>query len=425
MSDVYMDILALPDIPKEMIFTYLEGGSLRNARAVCKEWNLYIRDIIWKQKRTLRILTKRLEDNWRLPDYIHDTNWIDTGFSFRGFAVCRSSLLVAFRTPLTIGLKYARISIYHIENKEFWEISHPFKEVHKEAYFQRFKMCLSDSVLAVRLKIKSEDNAENLQVFSVLNKKKILDLNIPHLFNCLTVNSGQHSELMVLITRDNVQLYNFKDEDNIVRVRIPSFNHQISTASFNFPFITQTLYEPLEDHTTVTVFEVEETPLLLTEKLHIENLDRYFHYKGKRLNFAVDDIIFVKEGFLVSCEETLTKGASPVTTLCLKFFALNGELIKLFKMPEFSPDSRVTFVPYQNERLLLIVDQVTLIYQGIIEDLFNKNLRKPVLFQRIPHLDGHDEVMLSKTEATCVCIVNFFGGFQMIKSTKLNFWKKN
>ena len=62
------DILSLPNLVTDHIFSYLGGASLHRARQVCKQWNIYIVERLWKIPYNRRQMTNRMERTWRQGD---------------------------------------------------------------------------------------------------------------------------------------------------------------------------------------------------------------------------------------------------------------------------------------------------------------------------------------------------------------------
>lgn len=428
MSD-YLDVLMLPDLAKEKIFTYLEGRSLHAARRVCKSWNTYIIDGIWNQKTNRNELERTMEANWRKPDYHFAQEWIDAPYFFPGYVVASSSELVAIRTYLNIRLQFSRIAIYNVVNNNFFEIQSPFNNVYQMALYNQFKACLSDSLLGLRVPLRGDyrgtyHHTENLQVFSMISREKLVDENVQYLQGFEVVKTPENSELMVLFIMDNVQLWSFKADGNITKIQVPADRTNFSSASFNFPYVLQTVYHPANDMTQVTVWTIDKEPLTFTKKFEIPNIDDYFNdNKGNRLKFRIDQMMYVNEGFLICCEVKIEGALVERSQLCLRSFDNNGLLLRQFNMSSYSYDAYVTLIKYE-KRIIITADDDVLIFNGNVEKLFNPD-PAPVIFKRIPNLSGSSEPLIRKVEATTFSLLDFHCGFQMMKISTLNFWKRN
>ena len=59
-----MDLMRLPPEVLVNIFLKLNGNELKNSRSVCKDWNDFLKQWIWNNKTSLRVLRKKLKSNW-------------------------------------------------------------------------------------------------------------------------------------------------------------------------------------------------------------------------------------------------------------------------------------------------------------------------------------------------------------------------
>ena len=53
----------------EKIFLNLDCEDLRNSRAVCKNWNDFLKNLFWKNQGILNILRHRLKENWEKENF--------------------------------------------------------------------------------------------------------------------------------------------------------------------------------------------------------------------------------------------------------------------------------------------------------------------------------------------------------------------
>ena len=58
-----MEWSSLPPELKVKIFLNLQGGSLHRCRQVCREWNNFILENIWKSKDARKVMKMKLKDN--------------------------------------------------------------------------------------------------------------------------------------------------------------------------------------------------------------------------------------------------------------------------------------------------------------------------------------------------------------------------
>ena len=62
---------SLPPELKVKIFLYLQGGSLHSCRQVCREWNDFILENIWKSKDARKVMEMILKDNMFIEEAKH------------------------------------------------------------------------------------------------------------------------------------------------------------------------------------------------------------------------------------------------------------------------------------------------------------------------------------------------------------------
>ena len=161
-------------------------------------------------------------------------------------------------------------------------------------------------------------------------------------------------------------------------------------------------------------------------KLHVADLDTFFHMdSGVEINFPVEDIIYLGDGFLISCQipQSDVYGIVEDMVLCFRICDDDGFILRELKLPQFDPDAYVNFYLYE-KRLLVTIDDYVLVYKYNADNLTDPNFEKPIEFQILDDIPGQKRIMVRKLEVTSASIVNFFGGWQMFKKKTLNFWKE-
>ena len=48
----------------EKVFLQLDCQELRRSNSVCKNWNIFLKNLFWKNLKILNILRQRLKENW-------------------------------------------------------------------------------------------------------------------------------------------------------------------------------------------------------------------------------------------------------------------------------------------------------------------------------------------------------------------------
>ena len=418
------DILSLPNLVTDHIFSYLGGASLHRARQVCKQWNSYIVERLWKIPYNRRQMTNRMERTWRQGDGDLNTEWLDLEFPDSAYVDCYSSELMAIRSRMGTDLRNVKLQIFNALDNTFWAVPQPFHFVADRALGNNYRLYMSDSLLGIRVQLKTAEHLENLVVWSIKEKDKILDENIALLRHVQTGKTKEHSDIMVLFTRNYIDVCQFETTTNISRIRVAVETTAHFDGNLHFPYLMQVFDSPDLVGTALTVWTMEKEPLALEKKIVVEDLDEFFHMEnGDEIIFPVEDIVYLGQGFLISCQIPLPGGPNGSFLLCFRIIDDNGNTIKQYNLPEFSSDAYVNFYLFE-KRLVVTIDDYVMVYKDDTDQLCDPNFTRPIDFQILDDLQGNTEVMLRKVEASTVSIVTFFGGMQMIKKRTLNFWSK-
>ena len=422
MADEGIHFNDLPEIVKDKIFCFLGGKSLHVCRQVSSEWDDYILQRIWKVKFNYKILKNHLEANWRNGVGVSRLEYDDVEDNFRGFVECYSSELVAIRTRMGTALPGARIQIYNVLDKSKWEVPNPFQHVAQFAQFQSYKLSLSDSLLGIRVLLTGPGHFENLQVFSLDSKSRILNENIPLLNHVQTARSKEDSKIMVIFTKHHIEMWSFEHGTVPKKFRVSVDNTFFTEGSFLFPHIVQMLDFPDTDTTAIRVWKINKNPDSLEAKVNILDMDQFFHFQiGTFEKCPVEEVVYLNDAFLVCCQVPLPGAPRGCTMLCFRICDNRGLIIKQYMLPEFSPDAFIKISTFE-QRLIITVDRTVLIYNDDITNLCDASFKKPIQFNTIDDLPGNTELMIRKTEAQTVQLVTFFGGLQMLRKKVLDFW---
>ena len=117
----------------EKIFSNLDCEDLRNSKAVCKNWNDFLKNIFWKNQGILNILSHRLKENWEKEKFKRVQVTVE-GFACRenchlNYRPCNCSLICQEVTGsrLVIFLNSKKMELtYDVNNEAPFKITKLF-----------------------------------------------------------------------------------------------------------------------------------------------------------------------------------------------------------------------------------------------------------------------------------------------------------
>ena len=402
-------IMYLPYLVREKIFLSLPGESLHLARQVCSFWNNYIKEDIWGNR--LQLIKDRLESNWRTNRHLEETDYYDLTIE-DCYIDALSANKVVVRTPLNTTLETARIQVFDVNRKTFWQVPEPFNPVLlQHAKYNAFCVVTSDKLLGIRTMIRGDIHVENLQVWNNNTGMKLFDENVVNL-NCFHTSKEEDPDVLILMT-NYVEVWMFLENGNIVKRRIlaPGFAFK---ASYIFPYIVRHVQYEIEGEngfsdmkTRVTVYKHTKAPLAMYTHLTVEDLDNYWHTEGgERLQFTVEEIAFLGEFFLVACLVDLPCGRNKTyESLAIRTMTPGGTFIRQISFSNYDPEAFVTFF-VAHGRLILTIDDEALIYKESLEELGKKE-SGAVKFKHLSNLNGQHELVFTKFGAREIGISTF------------------
>lgn len=410
----------LPLLPLFEIFTGLQGGSLQRCRMVSRAWKYFIDGYIYGTKMNVKLLEQALEENWRNADYLEEVP-LYFDFPVRNVKIeDASSRFIAVKKITAGNLRNTRLFVFELNDHMFWELSHPFRSVYRRAKKNEFFISVSNELMAVRVPLKGEEPEDNLQVFSMKTRSKIMDENILGLFKVELSRTEFHPELLVLFTTTHVVVWQVLD-DHVNQVYISNTTTAYVSGCFLNGTVVNSVYFEDADRSDVTVWEISTEPLGISVTAKIKDLDQYFTKNGKRCGFHVNEITWVGGFFVLGCQVPNPPGLVMTSSLCIRVATKSGEVLKEFKLAECAPDSLMSFYIH-NERLIIAVENKVLILRG---DIKNIGKGSNLNFQEIRALPGNFSLMIKKFVANSASVVTFLDGSQMLKLTQLHFWRKN
>ena len=238
----------------------------------------------------------------------------------------------------------------------------------------------------------------------------------------MEVSSTYTDDNLLVLFGPVIEIWDFQDPRNISKVRTLAANPGFEAGYFFNHFITQCLHHPSDDTHELNVWKYEKDASELVHHIHIEDFDNFtLMQNGERVSYKYSDAVFIGSCFLVTCQVPFPGEPFILRSLSVRILTDSGLLIRELFMPQFDPDASIG-VFIRGSRLLLGVEDHMIICQQTLEEIGDVTNKNRMEFRRINHLPGRVDVMLTKTEATSVRVVNFFGGMQMLRVTKLDFW---
>ena len=414
--------MKLPVTIREKLFSFFLGGTLKRCRLVNKDWDKFVMDHMWGTMKGRQQLEANLEANWRKADpnaYSVVETYED--IDIRGVVEAMSSRFAAIRTYSNVNIDQARIKIYDVTGKSFWELPNVFENLYHKTKHDWYDIALSDSIVAVKTPVKAIFPVSNLQVWSLETKEKLVDEDVEglHHVECSRTFSDEN---ILIIFGYTVEVWDFEDPANIRKILAWADNSAFQAGHFFKKFITQCLYFSESDLHQIFVWKFDRDQAQLNDHIFVPDLNNFTVLRtGARVSYNVHEIMYIGNCFLVSCHVPFPGVPFQLRSLSVRVLGDDGLLMREVFMPQFDPDAMVGFF-IREKRVLFAVEEHMIVCQQTTDEIGDPNFQYPLEFKRINHLPGTIDVMLRKTEATSLRTVGFFGGMQMLRVTTVNFW---
>lgn len=439
-------VMDCPDTFKVMLFLQLPGGALNDCRVVSKAWRKYIDNYIMNHEGVRPELVNRLEANWRNNRCTVTETLFD--LQVPCFVDGISSKYVGLRTPINWPLQVAQVSVVNAVSNEFWNVPELFRDIppNLEKPLPHFVMTLSDSLLAVRVFVSSAPYVENLQVWSLETKEKVVNENIQDLshFHCSQTN--ENTDMLILFTNDQLELWNFSVNPP-TKVRVAVDNTKFIGGSYVAPFILQNLMlkeetkEPSIEHqdnqdneenaegeeekkfitrTQVVVWRHSPDRSQVVQQLSIDNVENFFRDPdGQNLMVEIQDTVYLGGVFLVTGK---TGGGLEVECLTIMIVGDDGMKLKECKLRKYNPNSLLSFFLYSN-RLVISAGDDVLICNLSAAKVKDPDSTEMITFSPVSSISGHCEILMRRFEATTVRILHLHSDNRLKLQLKTHdFW---
>ena len=421
-----MDLLALPESITLKIFLELPGNSLHQSRQVCHGWNSFILGNIWKSQYGMKMVEKRLEDNWSVkePKYEETVEIIDIGnFNFSHCKTASENFLV-FESKED-DEKFRTLHVFNIKTKQVQS----FENIGPAAYIHAK---VSDNILAVLYQKHFKSSKSTVKVWSNKTYELLFEEEFYNL-HCMLLD--EKSDILSLIQSDKVEVL-FFDGSTFSRSRCiseyPLWN-EVIIERIAFPYILFCHYEYCFH--TMSMWKLDEKKKEVTQFRFFEVFEEFLDgaEEGEK-EFSLTDATYVNSLFVILGTEDYTEdeGRLPgrghsdfMATSVIKVINDEGELLRRFQLNgEFDSGNIVLinehrlvvdFAHYNDEESVHMFDLRHLLSPGSDEIPYAKfNLKKS-------DLDTH-HVSCYVINKTSISMFSSTVEAKSIQMKMLNFW---
>ena len=433
-----MDVLAIPEVPLETLFTMFSGQTLLNCRLVNKNWNEFVK-YLWSRDKIVEKFQFTLSQNWRFPLYRripmgvprmkYEVTTDFVTIPIDGYIGTVSSNMIAVRTWNEFPIDEARVSVFNVVSSEWWNVPNVTQDIPGHADYDDFILKLTDKIIAIRVPLIGETPRSFVRVWSLESRRMIYQrvLNNVH---TMFVNKFEDPHLMFVFAKD-IMVFNFRDEDLPIISTFESIHSQFSFGSYNKPFIVQNLYQGLLENKSVNIYKYNDVTGQIVFHLSVPFLEKFVKFPSCD-GYVVEIVrtIFYEECFLLCAKMVINDydyydGHASYFTLVLLVVNEAGNLVKHRILFDYEAESIVKFYFY-NELLFIQLDEDVYVYEKTLTTLCKATRVDeliPFKLNRVMDLLGDRNLMISKRQARNVLMNLDDQGNAGLSIRKLEFWK--
>ena len=282
------------------IFLLLPSDSLHKCRQVCRGWNNFILDNIWKSNYGRKQLEDQLERNWgatsNVLKYELSTEVFDSGFK-------HSDIISAFGDYLVIakhahGDDFPATVVINAITKDMWQLTMENEK------FKGKEVFINDSILAIWSRDFFAASA-TLKVWSVRSKEKLLDEVIPK-FDHLVFDLDRASSLpmVVLILQEKVEVLTFGETSISSRYELAfdvDDGYQWYYSNLVFPYLLHCFDNDEGDFISLFVWKIDDENKQIEHHTSIPNFDNLIHVTEDGMeSVLVENGIYIPFSFVVT-----------------------------------------------------------------------------------------------------------------------------
>ena len=195
----------LPCLVLENILLRLPADDLHSCRQVNKKMNNFIKNEIWGRKRNRKVLTKRLEENFRTSKYKTCSEKTITGNFSNLFVEIVSSGKVLIRSYYDEPISQSTLLCYDVKNESMWSVAGMDAQVdahlHGLETFDNYQTFLTDNLLGTAIHFKTMtvegDRLANIRILNIQRKQEIFNENIKNVQFVATEKYQYHNIVVV------------------------------------------------------------------------------------------------------------------------------------------------------------------------------------------------------------------------------------
>ena len=438
----------IPEVALDKIFCFLNGGSLSKAKLVNKTWHWYINSRIWRFPCNVRVLRRSLEQNVRAPNFTYLPNsYIDLPIT--GYASQCTSNKVCITSYANTPLAASRVCIYDVSQSSFWMVNNLFPyQLRKEAKYQGFLLTLTEDLLVVRILLQTEEyveddarsqdtstasrkrkrrlSHENVHVLSLLTQTTIANETMLGLEYCCGSKTEEHSSILVFFQVQLIQVWDCSNINNIRRTQILLEPNIYTKGSFSYPHIVleaivlREVFGREQSFKIIKVWELGDKGSGISLIVDCKDRDQFFHDNKTILRDIITELRYFNNFFLTSSVVEIPGQNGNNSSLAIRSFSKDGQLLTNCFFTEYSPHDFVYFHSF-GDRIYAEIDSDLWIYKKTKTNLGMKSTEAPE-FEKYDHVSLMSHPMIREREVSEARVVAFWGGYQLLRLTTINFW---
>ena len=328
-----MKVLGLPDLVVVEIFIQLSGKSLHRCRQVCKAWNIFILENIWKYKYARDALEKRLIQNWNNidPKNVETEEVFDltTSNVVNTLALTENLFVVESKDSRNNLKEYRSFLVHNTQTKEVWKIEDvgPINEEDDMTVVDA-----SDDLITVCFKKVDSLELDHLAVWSTHNHNLIFEEDVSDFCDLIL---DQSRPILVYLQSHKVNVLKFDGSTATATkiscnsdILLEDPDRQATCTNINYPNIVHC--QQMSTGLQVFVWEIDDERKQLEKVVEINNFRKFANLKEA----TVEDIFFVNSCFIVLSIETMnhthTCGDDFISKLTI--VTQSGDILKKFKI---------------------------------------------------------------------------------------------
>ena len=371
-------------------------------------------------------------------NYKYEVRTRSFGLPWKGYVTSSSRDHLVFRTFPNIPLENMQIGVFTISTHRWWQV--PINGTHLAAIAEKneYHLVNTEHILVLKIDLYGPVPRSLIKVWNLRSRLQIY-ADIVLRLEYLIVNEWQHPDILILLsaaTQEAIIVLNFSNIYDIKRCSAMGFNNEHSFGTFEYPWVTNCVFDPLYDLKSVFVWlynEEENTISILHHLIDVEEFIKFPRAFG--VIRTVIDVNYVAQGFIITAEvvirQVFSDGIVFFFTLVIMFIDEEGTIKNCHILYKNISKQLELFI-FEGKLLFEIENQVY-IFEKTLPTLFQhrsiKTIKEllsddPMRVHHLPHLDSTAIAMFDTTEARKVETNYNVRGEWRVRIVSLNFWSK-